>query len=668
MLAVGSLLIAGVATGGAYADVTPSAQSVVVTDGSDWYTQAYESIDKGEYTDPQQSDVTGPQRAPFGAGSHKMTIGQYAAQTELYRTDKYDGVKLADLTRLEYSTFARNTTAGGADRQPAYLRLTVDSDGNGSADASLFYVPADNGTVVNGEWQNWNVTAGLLNTGDDAGTGDISLKAYAASHPGAKLVNNRFDETHDGGSISLIVGAANTQTRGEYFVDRVIVGENDQDTLFDFGATDETDGDTTDLTVDPGHAQGWKHQAYDDVNYLNSNQQFVAGPGTPPLGGGSLKMSLSDADNGGRVELFRTEQYDGTLVRDLRNITYSTFQRANAGNDTPQQPAYLRLSVDNDGNGSTDDTLFFYPGNSAQAPAQSTWQTWDAGQGDWTADGHPFDEFTLEQYTVAHPDATIVKNEDSSDVSQVDGGVAFIVGGGGDNQMNGEYFLDDINISKVDAATGSVNSGTEFDLEPTAPAVSVGDASVSEGNHGATLTFPVTVSKPTAEDVVVHYATSNGTAKAGSDYEATSGDLTIPANQTSGVVTVPVLSDKLREANETLTVTLTPAGYGSVAEGTATGTIVNDDTWVGLTLNRATTHRVRVNVNTLPDAPGATVKFYQVVNGHSKLVLSDELNNNGRITRVLATQYQPGTKVTIVAKVITENGLYSSNPKSITVG
>ncbi|HET7196600.1 MAG TPA: hypothetical protein VFI99_16565 [Nocardioides sp.] len=36
--------------------------------------------------------------------------------------------------------------------------------------------------------------------------------------------------------------------------------------------------------------------------------------------------------------------------------------------------------------------------------------------------------------------------------------------------MNGECFLDAVNISKVDADTGSTNSGTAFDLEPTASA------------------------------------------------------------------------------------------------------------------------------------------------------------------------------------------------------
>ncbi|HET7196601.1 MAG TPA: hypothetical protein VFI99_16570 [Nocardioides sp.] len=79
--------------------------------------------------------------------------------------------------------------------------------------------------------------------------------------------------------------------------------------LADYAATN---GDTAHLTVDPDHAQGWQRRAHDDAHYLNSHQAFLAGPGTPPLGDGTLKMSLSTADNAGRVGLFRTGQYDGT--------------------------------------------------------------------------------------------------------------------------------------------------------------------------------------------------------------------------------------------------------------------------------------------------------------------------------------------------------------------
>ena len=50
--------------------------------------------------------------------------------------------------------------------------------------------------------------------------------------------------------------------------------------------------------------------------------------------------------------------------------------------------------------------------------------------------------------------------------------------------MNGEYFLDAINISKVDAASGSVESGKAFDLEPTPP-VPPAPAAISASLVGA---------------------------------------------------------------------------------------------------------------------------------------------------------------------------------------
>ena len=91
---------------------------------------------------------------------------------------------------------------------------------------------------------------------------------------------------------------------------------------------------------------------------------------------------------------------------------------------------------------------------------QSAWQTWDAGDGVWSVNGDtgPAAASRSSDYVVAHPDAKIVENGDSTAPDQPRGGVAFIVGGGGGHQMNGEYFLDDIKIGKVDAAYRSTNS------------------------------------------------------------------------------------------------------------------------------------------------------------------------------------------------------------------
>src|SRR5262249_50243937 len=59
------------------------------------------------------------------------------------------------------------------------------------------------------------------------------------------------------------------------------------------------------------------------------------------------------------------------------------------------------------------------------------------------------------------------------------------------------------------------------------PALSIADVTVSEGNAGQTTAlFKVTLSAATPQTVAVNYTAVNGTATAGSDYAATSGNLT----------------------------------------------------------------------------------------------------------------------------------------------
>ncbi|MGI8434855.1 MAG: hypothetical protein ACR2LE_09005, partial [Nocardioidaceae bacterium] len=48
------------------------------------------------------------------------------------------------------------------------------------------------------------------------------------------------------------------------------------------------------------------------------------------------------------------------------------------------------------------------------------------------------------------------------------GGLAVIVGASGDNQRNGQFYVDDILVRTVDAATSTTVSGIRFDLEPSA--------------------------------------------------------------------------------------------------------------------------------------------------------------------------------------------------------
>ena len=132
---------------------------------------------------------------------------------------------------------------------------------------------------------------------------------------------------------------------------------------------------------------------------------------------------------------------------------------------------------------------------------------------------------------------------------------------------------------------GAAATATDFVVNGKAtaqpPSIAVADAAVAESNSGATsLTFVVTLSKASSDPVTVSYATGNGTATAGVDYTATSGTVTFAPGVLSQQIRVSVAGDTVVEPNETFTLTLSNPGGATLADGTAVGTITNDDVTV----------------------------------------------------------------------------------------
>lgn len=103
---------------------------------------------------------------------------------------------------------------------------------------------------------------------------------------------------------------------------------------------------------------------------------------------------------------------------------------------------------------------------------------------------------------------------------------------------------------------------------------SVNDASAPEST-GLRI-FTVTRTVASGQDTV-NYATSNGTATAGSDYTAASGTVTLLNGEASKSFTVAVSQDNLVELDETFTLTLTSPSRGLLLDDTGTGTIANED-------------------------------------------------------------------------------------------
>lgn len=129
---------------------------------------------------------------------------------------------------------------------------------------------------------------------------------------------------------------------------------------------------------------------------------------------------------------------------------------------------------------------------------------------------------------------------------------------------------------------GAVNAGQTFLSGTDQGQISIRDASVTEGNSGtASLTFTVSRAGGFASAATVDYQVLlTGTANA-ADLDAAallSGTVTFAANEFTRAITVSVAGDAVGEGNETLFVQLSNVtGNAVISDGSATGTIVNDD-------------------------------------------------------------------------------------------
>ncbi len=119
--------------------------------------------------------------------------------------------------------------------------------------------------------------------------------------------------------------------------------------------------------------------------------------------------------------------------------------------------------------------------------------------------------------------------------------------------------------------------------DDTAPALAAGNGGlVNEGNAGATaMTFPVSLSTPSAQPVSVGYAFGPGSpaATSGLDFTATpqSGTLTFAPGEQHKQLTVQVLGDSTDEVDEQIALTLANAVNATIADANGAGTIRDDD-------------------------------------------------------------------------------------------
>jgi methionine-rich copper-binding protein CopC len=108
--------------------------------------------------------------------------------------------------------------------------------------------------------------------------------------------------------------------------------------------------------------------------------------------------------------------------------------------------------------------------------------------------------------------------------------------------------------------------------------VAVNDVNVTEGNAGTTAaTFSLSLSGASPLPVSVNFSTADGSASAGTDYQAATGTVTFAPGETVKRVTVLVNSDTLVETAENFQLVLSSPVYVTILDGQGTGTINNND-------------------------------------------------------------------------------------------
>ena len=224
----------------------------------------------------------------------------------------------------------------------------------------------------------------------------------------------------------------------------------------------------------------------------------------------------------------------------------------------------------------------------------------------------------------------------------------------------------------------SVTLTIEDDDEPPLPDVSLSSSTLSVGEGAGSVTVIARLSAASSSAVTVKYATADVSARAGSDYTATSGTLSFAAGDTRASFDVPITADEADEPDETFTVSISApanATLGSLTRTTVTITDDDDAPTVSLSLSassieeggsatvRATlSHPSSAPTTVTVSAPGVTVT------GSPLTIPAGDKSSGARVTLASADNStdEPDRTVTVSGKATNARGV-AGDPASVTL-
>jgi autotransporter-associated beta strand protein len=202
-----------------------------------------------------------------------------------------------------------------------------------------------------------------------------------------------------------------------------------------------------------------------------------------------------------------------------------------------------------------------------------------------------------------------------------------------------------MSVHLLNASFGNITQGigtgtiVNDDVAPTPPNISIGDATVTEGD---VLHFGVSLDKAASQNITLGYDTFAGSASmADNDYLGGPGTLTILAGQTSGTIDIQTVQDsKFEGIAETMQVHLLTANFGAITQGTGRGAIFDDDALPSASISNASVLEggiLRFAVSVLRPATQNVTLSYDTFAGTASMADNDYLGGPGTLT-ILAGQ------------------------------
>ncbi|MBV9495282.1 MAG: right-handed parallel beta-helix repeat-containing protein, partial [Acidobacteria bacterium] len=507
---------------------------------------------------PTFTERPGPGSPLLDAGDPAFVPPPATDQRGLARV--YNGrIDIGSLEQGAQSTFSLAAAGTTVSEGGGSVTVTVNRS-SGEGTASVNY-STSNGTAQAGS--DYTATSGTLTWA----AGDFTPKTITIP-----ILEDTIDEPNE--TFALNLSSPSNATLTSPSTETITITDNDPTPVLSISGVSQAEGNSGSTTFNFTVSLSNPSSQTITVNYATSNGTAIAGSdytatsGTLSIPAGTTVVTIPVSVLGDTVN-----EANETFSVTLSSPTNATIGTASAIGTIVNDDAQPTLSIgnvsQNEGNSGT--TSFTFPVTLSAASGQTVTVNYATAAGTATSGT----DFTPASGTLTFAPGVTTQN------------VTVQVTGDTVNEAN-ETFT--VNLSTPTNATIATGTGTGTIVNDDAqPTLSIAGVSQAEGNSSTTaFTFAVTLSAASEQTVTVNYATSDGSATAGSDYTATSGTLTFAPGVTSQNVTVLVNGDTTKEPNETFQVTLTSPSNATIATATATGTIVDDDTAPTLSIGNVT--------------------------------------------------------------------------------